>query len=108
MSNDFSRQANDKALRAELDGKIILDIPIEDFVEAAFPKAYRGEQQSPLYNRRGGYLEFVKQYLQIAETATEKSQTYESFISIVNYVVRARYAPIQMVGRRSVKGADRR
>ena len=64
MSKDFTHQAIDQALRAELDGKIIRDVRIEDFVQAAFPKAYRGMQQSPLYDNRKGYFSAVEQVSQ--------------------------------------------
>jgi len=111
VSKDFTHQAIDQALRAELDGKIIRDVRIEDFVQAAFPEAYRGTQQSPLNDNRKGYFSAVEQYLRVAETAIDRSQTYKGFISIVNYVVEARYAPMEMISMdgRSVKGGlDRR
>jgi hypothetical protein len=106
VSNDFTHTAVDQALRAELEGKVVRGVPIADFVRAAFPDTHKVILQNPLQNQREGYIAAVDVYLRNVEEAKERSQTYESFASLVNYVATARFAPIKMItmGRHSVQG----
>ena len=106
MSNDFSHQAIDRALRAELEGKWILNVPIDDFIQAAFPDANEHALKSPTHKQYEGYIAAVKQYLRDVQLAKDRSETYESFKFLVTYVAEARFAHTKMflLGRRSVKG----
>jgi hypothetical protein len=106
VSNDFTHQAIDQALRAELEGKVIRGVPIQDFVRDAFPDTYREAVRSPLQHQQEGYIAAVNVYLRKVEEAKERPQQYESFASLVNYVATARFAPIRMIPMdgRSVKG----
>ena len=111
VSNDFSHQAVDQALRAELEGKLISDVPIDDFIQAAFPDTYPRVFESLPLNQYEGYVAAVEQYLRIVQVAKDRSEIYESFAFLVNYVATARFADTKMVllGGRSVKGVvDRR
>lgn len=111
VSNDFSHQAIDQALRAELEGKVIRGIPIEGFIQAAFPDTYREVARSRLQQRHKEYIAAVGLYLRKIEEVNDRSQTYESFASLVNYIATAHFAPVRMIlmEGRSVKGVvDRR
>ena len=108
MSNDFSHQAIDRALRQELEGKWILNVPIDDFIQAAFPDTNEHTLKSPTHKQYEGYITAVEQYLRDVQLTEDRLR---SFAFLVNYVAEARFAHTKMVllGGRSVKGqVDRR
>ena len=111
MSNDFRHLVIDPVLRAELEGKWIPDVPIDDFIQAAFPDTYPQVCKSLPLNQYEGYIAAVEQYLRIAQVAKDRSEIYDSFAFLVNYVATARFAHTKMVllDGHSVKGGvDRR
>lgn len=110
VSNNFTHQAVDQTLRAELEGKVIRGIPIEKFALEAFPKISQVVAQIPPHNQLE-YVSAVKTYLRSATEGNDRRMMYQHFISLVDQVVTARYSGVRLVllEGRSVKGSvDRR
>ena len=103
MSNDFTHKAINEALQAELAGKWIRDIPIDNFIQAAFPDTNKHVLKSPPRKQYEGYIAAVEQYLRDVQLAGDWLQSFEF---LVNYVAETRFAHTKMIllSGRSVKG----